>query len=225
MLRLALPKGRLWADSVRLMRQLGITVTPDDRQYVFRQPDFDLEVFALKIPDIPQVVAEGLVDLAVVSDEWLLERAATCVPMIPLCWYHVRICLLAPSGVTDLRTSVKRGVASPERVSVITPYVRLARTYLPEGRYQIRHVSGSAEAYPGRLADVAVDCVETGATLEHNGLAIVRTLVQADVRLVRAPTYDLNRPACARILAAIAGVADNIGCLYGASGTLQAAVT
>jgi ATP phosphoribosyltransferase len=48
-------------------------------------------------------------------------------------------------------------------------------------------VSGATEALPGRFANLAVDCVESGETARCNGLDVVEDLLACDVRLVAGP--------------------------------------
>lgn len=189
-MRVALPGGRLWPQSQALMTKLGIRDHMSSRRYVFGRGG-DLEILALKIPDIPAVLHDGRVDLAVASDEWLAEFHGAYVDLGALCWYHVTICLLAPA---DHDRSLTETIAR----TVATPYPRLAARLLAArllpAQSIIEPVRGAVEAYPGRLTDLALDCVETGTTASANGLVVVREVMRCDVRLAASPTADLTTP-------------------------------
>ncbi|MCU1644042.1 MAG: phosphoribosyltransferase [Nocardia sp.] len=204
MIRLGVPTGRLWPHSRDLLRGLGFVVENHPRRYVFHRPACDIEALALKVPDLPAAIGDGLVDFAVGSDEWIAEHGCTCLPLMPLCWYHVRICLLAP---TD------RTCAGDGPVSVATPYPRLTERLVPEAG-TIRTVAGSAEVYPGRLTDLAVDCVETGTTAAANQLQKVRELLRCDVRLIARPGTDLTDPIALQIIAAAHATSADPDCCY-----------
>lgn len=204
MMRLAVPGGRLWDRSRGLLADLGVSTTSTGRRYVFDRPAGDLQCLALKIPDIAAALGEGLVDLAVASDEWLHEHNTTYTSLIPLCWYHVRICLLVPD----------RTVPGPGPWTVATPYPRLSAQMLGPERFRVRPVVGAVEAYPGHLTDLAIDCVETGATAASNGLTVARELLRADVRLVAGPNTDITTAVAREILSAAAGHADQPGCSF-----------
>jgi len=213
MIRLALPKGRLWQDSTRVLQRLGIPVGLGDRRYAFRHPSEDIDILILKIQDIPQAVTDGLIDFAVASDEWLVERGAQCVAMTPLCWYHVRISVLAPGSAADyVARALDTGDGS---FTVATPYPMIARRFegsMPRIRY--RHVTGAVEAYPGRLTDLAIDCLESGETARTNGLVEVRELVRCDVRLVRAVSADTRHPAAQQVIDAVLSTARDRECAF-----------
>ncbi|WP_225731025.1 MULTISPECIES: ATP phosphoribosyltransferase [unclassified Nocardia] len=209
MIRLAVPGGRLWPHSLQLLHQLGITDVAGGRRYVFASPAADMQVLVLKVPDIPVVVDEGLVDLAVASDEWLAEHSGRYVSLIPLCWYHIRICVLAPEPDT-----ATRGGADSWRRTIATPYPRLAARLLGP-RARIRPVAGAVEAYPGRITDLAIDCVETGVTAASNGLRVVRELWRGDVRLVASPHTDLTNPTVREVISALHATVVDRDCRYG----------
>ncbi|WP_441248219.1 ATP phosphoribosyltransferase [Kitasatospora sp. McL0602] len=218
MIRLAVPKGRLWGDSTRLLQRLGMPIDARDRRYAFQHPTLELEAVALKIPDIPAAVADGLVDYAVASDEWLAEHDGRYDALTPLCWYHVRICVLAPELQADsFADRAARSVAAPRRaLTVATPYPATAARLLnaPEA-FRIRHVVGAVEAYPGRMTDLAVDCVESGDTARANNLAEVGELLRCDVRLVAGPSADTAHRAAVHLRTVVTAEAVDGSCTFG----------
>lgn len=214
MIRIALPKSRLWKESCLLLQLLGMPMDTSDRRYVCSHPRARLEAVLLKIPDIPRAVADGWVDFAVACDEWLAEDDGPWIPMTPLCWYHLRMCVLAPEGGPE---TASRTFARPGRpLTVATSYpVTTSRLLGADGPVEVRSVAGAAEAYPGRMTDVAVDCVETGGTARANGLAIVRDLMRCDVRLVRSVSTDPSHPAARMVIDAVKTLAVDQACSFG----------
>ncbi|MFJ2443394.1 hypothetical protein ACIOWG_23725 [Streptomyces sp. NPDC087658] len=129
------------------------------------------------MPDIPDLVAEGLLDVGIAGEEWLVDSGADVVRVAPLCWYHVRICALRLPGVTP--------PAGPVRV--VSEYPRIAgdfaRARWGDG-FTLRTVRGSVEHYLPDLADVAVECVETGESMRRKGLVATEALFSADVWMI-----------------------------------------
>ncbi|MGY1945581.1 ATP phosphoribosyltransferase [Nocardia asiatica] len=213
MIRLALPKGRLAADSARLLSSLGAGEPSHERRYAFRHRRLPLEILLLKSSDIPRVVSDGYADFAVVGDEWLIERGGDLVPMTPLCWYHARICVLAPADMACPFSSPPR--SRNQAWTVATPYPAIAARGLSSfAAVEVRQVAGAVEAYPGRVTDLAIDCVETGATIRANGLTVVRELLRCDVRLVRGRDADTDTEVARRIIAAVEDCAVHSSCTY-----------
>ncbi|MBJ7902216.1 ATP phosphoribosyltransferase [Streptomyces sp. DSM 110735] len=139
-----------------------------------------LDARFLRMPDLPGLVAEGLLDAGIAGEEWLVESGADVVRVAPLCWYHVRICALGrPDRAPD--------ADGTEPVRVVSEYARVARHFARarwgEGHTQ-RTVRGSVEHYLPDLADVAVECVETGESMRRRGLVVLETLFEADVWLI-----------------------------------------
>ncbi|WP_439681553.1 ATP phosphoribosyltransferase [Embleya sp. MST-111070] len=214
MIRLALPKGPLWKHSLDLMDRLGMPVSAgDERRYAHSHPGLDLEVVVLKIPDIAGALGDRLVDFAVAPDEWLTEDDTAHRPITTLCWYHVRLAVLAPK---DRARELDEALRAPGRVlTVATPYpAATARLLRTRAELRLRHVSGAVEAYPGRMSDLAVDCVESGDTARVNDLVEIRELLRCDVRLVAHPRTDMSTEAARRLLAAVHQAAVDPRCAH-----------
>ncbi|MFJ2872852.1 hypothetical protein [Streptomyces sp. NPDC087298] len=166
MLKVAMPKGRLLPRSEAAVAALADTA-----------PGVPLHARYLRMPDIPDLVCEGLVDVGIAGEEWLVESAADVVRVAPLCWYHVRICALCGPG----------GIPHGRKVRVVSEYQRIAGAFAAarwaDASTQ-RTVRGSVEHYLPDLADVAIECVETGESMRRRGLVAVETLFEADVWLI-----------------------------------------
>ncbi len=217
MTRLLVPKGRLWDDSLELIRRLGIPIDSDTRSLHFASPTEDLEVLVLKVQDIPQILHRGAADFAVASDEWIDEiHEPSMRSVVPLCWYHAELCMLTHRDAATVSRLPPRSIA--------TSFPRSAQMHFSRGHEdesdgrvgdpQIWSVGGSVEAYPGRLTRWAVDCVETGETAAQNGLIVTRSLRSCDVRLVCSPTAVLDRPEGRLIVAAATSMSRNQNCSF-----------
>jgi ATP phosphoribosyltransferase len=183
-IRLGLPKGRMAAESGRICRALGITPRTGVLSYQARAGGQPVSVHLLKAPDVARMLRDGLLDLGLACDEWLMETGA---PPSRRCLearlYTASVCLL--TGRADRR---------PLRClrSVVTPYPNLARSVLggiaPAAR--VIPVGGSTEALVPGIADACLDVVETGASAARNGLVIRRSLMHVTTHLARSAQCD-----------------------------------
>ena len=209
-----MPKGRLWSHSLRYMRELGIEANWEERGYHYGDPGKNFQVTALKLQDIPQVLGDGLADFAIVSDEWLIETQVPCKPIIPLCWYHTKICLLRPE------TNSRSGSLPAGKLSVATSLPGIAQWMLRGETYVLRTVTGAVEAYAGTITDLALDCVESGETARANALVVAEELFRCDVRLVRRAGDHSEGDAVQCVIRAAASTSLNPTCQF-ASETLS----
>ncbi|MFL5844284.1 MAG: ATP phosphoribosyltransferase [Solirubrobacteraceae bacterium] len=175
--RIALPVGRLLCHTLRLLETLHIAapVAPLRRTSC---PQRTWTIHLLKVQDIPSLVADGAIDVAVAADEWILETGATVDITATLGWLPGRICLLAQAAARP---------ADEPRVA--TPYPQIARRALAatHPHLHIRAIHGSAEAYPPDLADLVVDYVETGAAAATHHLQTIQTLHTCGVSVITSP--------------------------------------
>ncbi len=180
MLTFGLPKGRLQKPLLALLKELG--PLPDDlasRRLVLERGD--LRFLPLKDPDVPTYVEHGAADLGVVGSDVLLEHPANVLEPLDLGFGR---CTLALAGYpeTDLRAIHARGA-----LRVATKYPRTARRMLAQRGLvgEVIESAGSVEvSVLAGLADCIVDLVETGKTLESNGLVILEPLIDISARLV-----------------------------------------
>ncbi len=171
-LHVALPKGRFSTDSRALVESLGGSLEAGTlRTELFGG---SVAVYLLRAADIPRAVAVGYVDLAIASDDWLLEwEAAKGAGVERLFagprWLHMRMSFFA-------RDPCEWPAADGVRVGTCFP--ALAQHLLVEHgchSAEIMHLTGSTEAVVGDLVGVGFDCVETGQTLARHGLLEVFT--------------------------------------------------
>ena len=167
-LTMALPKGRVLRAVAPLLSRAGVGVEAllaDDRTLMRESPGAGVRFLLLKPDDVPTYVEYGAADLGVCGRDVLMERTADLYQPLDL---HVGICRMVVAGL--------RGRPDPKGVPrVATKYPRIAAEHFARRGVQadVVYVQGSVELAPiVGLADMIVDLVETGATLEQNGLEV-----------------------------------------------------
>ena len=182
MLTVALPKGRLQGPA--LERFVAAGVVPDEEPGASRKliiPAGRAARFViLKDADVPLYVERGAADLGVCGLDQVMESGADLLTPIDFGFGKCRLCLAAPRG-----SSVTAELGRSLRVASKFPRLTaqwFARRGVP---VDLVHLSGSVElAAVSGLTDAIVDLVESGRTLEENGLVVVDELLQVSARLV-----------------------------------------
>lgn len=179
MLTLALAKGRVLSSTLKLLSHAGFC-PPDDvlssRKLIFYDELKDIRYLLAKPVDVPTYVEHGAADLGFVGKDVLHEAQADVHELLDLQYGLCRIVAAGFSG-TEVR-HVHR---------VATKYPRFAKEYFGQLGQQIEIIdlNGSVELAPLiGLADCIVDLVETGQTLEENGLIALAELGHVSTRLV-----------------------------------------
>jgi ATP phosphoribosyltransferase len=174
MLTIALPKGRLQKPTLEKLSRAG--VIPDEEPGVSRKlivpAGPSARFVVLKDADVPLYVERGAADLGVCGLDQVLESGADLLTPIDFGFGKCRLCLAAPRG-KSLTAELGRSLLTSQwflRRGVPVDLVHLA------GSVELAAVSG--------LTDAIVDLVESGRTLDENGLAVVEELLQVSARLV-----------------------------------------
>jgi ATP phosphoribosyltransferase len=182
MLTIALPKGRLQRPTLDRFARAG--VVPDEEPGTSRKLIIPAGAAArfvvLKDPDVPLYVERGAADLGVCGLDQVLESGADLLTPIDFGFGRCRLCLAAPRG-----SSVTAELGRSLRVA--TKYPRLTGQWFSRRGVPVDlvHLSGSVElAAVSGLTDAIVDLVESGRTLDENGLSVVDELLAVSARLV-----------------------------------------
>ena len=209
MLRMALPKGSLYAESVGLLERAGFDVTglaEPGRQLTLRAGD--IEYIIGKPTDIPVYVAYGAVDIAIAGKDSLLESALDLVEMVDLDFGACRFVVAEPE---DAQRSVAEIYRHLGVIRVATKYPRITEAHYASRGLQVEIIklSGNIELAPLiGLADQVVDITATGRTLAENRLRIVEEVLSSTARFVANPASlktDSDRvTGIAEALAAVA---------------------
>ena len=187
---LALSKGRIFDDSLPLLRAAGIEVLDDpesSRKLILATTRPEVRVVLVRASDVPTYVQYGGADLGVAGLDVLLEHGATWggVGLYQPLDLKIAKCRLsvAVRADFDYAAAVKQG----SRIRVATKYTACARQHFADKGVHVDLIKlyGSMELAPlTGLADAIVDLVSTGSTLRANQLLEVERIMDISARLV-----------------------------------------
>lgn len=182
-LRIAIQKsGRLYEDSVGLLRECGIDLRNVKDRLKTESDNFPMEVFFLRDDDIPQYVEDRVADIGIVGENVLMEKNKKVIVVEQLGFGKCRLSLALPRAMDYPSIQCLNGK------KIATSYPNILSKYLKEHHIQaeIHEISGSVEIAPGiGLADAIADLVSSGGTLFMNGLKEVETIFKSEAVLVR----------------------------------------
>jgi len=186
MITLALSKGRIFDETLPLLKAAGIEVTEDpekSRKLILPTNRPDVRVVLVRATDVPTYVQYGGADVGVAGKDILLEHGGQGLYQ-PLD-LNIAKCRLsvAVRDDFDYAAAVKQG----SRIAVATKYTHCAREHFANKGVHVDLIKlyGSMELAPlTGLADAIVDLVSTGSTLRANHLVEVEEIMQISSRLV-----------------------------------------
>ena len=183
MITVALPKGRTLGATLERFARAGLVPEEDfstTRKLIVPARGAQARFVLLKDPDVPLYVERGAADLGVCGLDQVLESGADLLTPLDFGFGRCRLCLAAPRG-----KSVTAELGRSLRVA--TKYPRLSGEWFARRGVPVDLVrlSGSVElAAVSGLTDAIVDLVESGRTLDENGLVVVDELLAVSARLV-----------------------------------------
>jgi ATP phosphoribosyltransferase len=182
--------GRLQEGSLELLRECGLKVDYRDGQLKVVTSDYPAELLFLRNSDIPQYVADGVVDLGIVGSN-LLEEDETPVEIVQkLDFSKCRVSFAVP------KTSEIQNARDLEGKRIATSYPNTVRKYLFSLGIEadIHTISGSVEIAPSLdLADAIADVVSTGNTLFQNNLREVFPFLYSEAVLIKGTDFDAEK--------------------------------
>ena len=186
MITLALSKGRIYDDSMPLLRAAGVEMLDDpekSRKLILATSQPDLRVVLVRASDVPTYVEHGGADLGVAGLDVLLEHDSHGLYR-PLDLKIARCRLsVATRADFDYAAAVRQG----SRIRVASKYTQIAREHFAAKGVHVDLIKlyGSMELAPlTGLADAIVDLVSTGSTLRANQLVEVEKIMDISARLV-----------------------------------------
>ena len=181
-LQIALTKGRLQDKSVELFEKVGIDCTPihePGRRLIHHLPNYPMDAFLAKAPDVITYVEHGVCDLGIVGKDTILEKGHSFYEVLDLGFGRCRFALAGPKDRDFYSGYRTRTIASK--------YPNVTRAFFDKKGMDVHiiKIEGSVELAPILgLADAIVDIVETGATLRENGLAPIEDVARVSARLI-----------------------------------------
>jgi ATP phosphoribosyltransferase len=191
-LTLALSKGRIFDETLPLLRAAGIEVLEDpetSRKLILPTNQALLRVVLVRASDVPTYVQYGGADLGVTGLDTLIEHggdwAGSGTGLYQPLDLKIAKCRMSVAVRADFDYvgKVKQGA----RLKVATKYTTIARDFFASKGVHVDMVKlyGSMELAPlTGLADAIVDLVSTGNTLKANHLVEVERIMDISSRLV-----------------------------------------
>ncbi len=186
MITLALSKGRIFEETLPLLKAAGIEVSEDpekSRKLIIGTNRPDVRVVLVRASDVPTYVQYGGADLGVTGKDTLIEHGGSGLYQ-PL---DLRIAKCRMSVATRADFDYANAVKQGSRIRVATKYTLTARQHFADKGVHVDVVKlyGSMELAPlTGLADAIVDLVSSGNTLKANHLVEVEEIMQISARLV-----------------------------------------
>lgn len=182
-LKIAIQKsGRLYEESLQLLKDCGIFVNNGKDQLKVSVDNFPMEIMYLRNSDIPQYLEDGVVDVAIVGENLLIEKQKKIQIVEKLGFSKCRVSIAVPKEIEtdDLNYFQGRRIA--------TSYPNTLKNFLEAKGISsdIHVISGSVEIAPNiGLADGICDIVSSGSTLFKNGLRETMTLLKSEAVLAK----------------------------------------
>jgi len=193
MIRIAIQKsGRLNEDSLRLLKDCGIFIDNGKDQLKASARNFPMEVFFLRNGDIPQYIRDGVVDIAILGENLLIEKGNDLEVVEKLGFSKCRVSIAVPKGIKF------SGINDLEGKQIATSYPNTVKSFLKKNQINanIHIINGSVEIAPNiGLADAICDIVSSGSTLFKNNLKEVVEINTSEAVLVQAPSLNLEKQA------------------------------
>ena len=184
MIRLAIQKsGRLNNDSLSLLKDCGINIENGKDQLKTSATNFPVEVFFLRNGDIPQYLRDGVVDLAIVGENLLVEKGSDLEIIEKLGFSKCRVSIAFPKEVEF------KSIIDLNGKRIATSYPNTVKTFLKKNNInaEIHVINGSVEIAPNiGLADAICDIVSSGSTLFKNNLKEVLLIAKSQAVLVKS---------------------------------------
>ncbi|MGL6298223.1 MAG: ATP phosphoribosyltransferase [Methanobacteriaceae archaeon] len=183
-LRIAIPsKGRISTPAAEILDKAGIGIKdPANRKLFSDTHNPSIGVMFARAADIPEFVADGIVDMGITGLDLVKENNADVEILTDLKFGKTSLVLATPeeSDINSVR-DVKDGM------SVATEFPSLVKRYFEEKEIDVKIVelSGSTEIAPFiGLADIIADLTSTGTTLKMNHLKVIETIIDSSVILI-----------------------------------------
>lgn len=190
-IRIAIQKsGRLNEDSLQILKDCGISIDNGKDQLKASSRNFPIEVFYLRNGDIPQYLRDGVVDIAIIGENVLIEKGDDISIAEKLGFSKCKVSLAIPKDVEY------GSVKDFEGKRIATSYPNTVNMYLDKNgvKADLHIINGSVEIAPNiGLADAICDIVSSGSTLFKNNLKEVEVMLTSEAVLAVSPQITEKR--------------------------------
>lgn len=179
---IAVAKGYLFQESIRLLTAIGIQFAPEDlnsrKLYVWDKSK-QVKLLQVRPWDVPAYVEHGAADLGVVGKDVIVEKQHRILELMDLKFGWCRLVIAGPKSVQ--KSGYWHGL------KVATKYPHSCEQYFQEKGVKMTMLKlyGAVELAPiTGMTDVICDLVATGKTLKENHLHIIDTIFESTARLI-----------------------------------------
>ena len=180
-LKIAVQKsGRLHDDSMKILKDIGISIDNGKDQLKASARNFPLEVFYLRNGDIPQYLRDGVVDAAIIGENVLIEKGNDITIVEKLGFSKCKVSIAIPKSATY------SDIKELEGKRIATSYPNTLNQFLAKNNItaDLHIINGSVEIAPNiGLADGIFDIVSSGSTLFKNNLKEVEIVLNSEAVL------------------------------------------
>jgi ATP phosphoribosyltransferase len=144
-LKIAVQKsGRLYDDSMKILKDVGISIDNGKDQLKASAKNFPLEVFYLRNGDIPQYLKDGVVDAAIIGENVLIEKGDKISVVEKLGFSSCKVSIAVP------KAAKYNGVADLEGKRIATSYPNTVNQFLEKNNVKahLHIINGSVEIAP-----------------------------------------------------------------------------
>jgi len=195
MITVALPKGALLKDSIRLLQSVGLDFSAfldsSNRQLQIQDSNNIAKALLVRAQDVPVYVEYGQAQLGIVGYDVLREKKPKVANLADLKFGFCRL-----SVAVKASSPYRSALELPAHGRVASKFVNCAREYFENLDLPVEIITlyGSVELGPiTGMSEAIVDLVSTGRTLQENGLIEIETLFESTARLIAHPlSYRLN---------------------------------
>ncbi len=191
-LKIAIQKsGRLNEDSLKILKECGISVSNGLDQLRATVSNFPMEILYLRNSDIPQYLIDGVVDIAIIGENLLVEKDSGRIDILErLSFSKCRVSLAVP------KTFEYHNIHDLNHKKIATSYPNPLNLFLKEKgiEAELHNISGSVEIAPNiGLADAICDIVSSGSTLFKNNLKEVEVIAKSEAVLAVSPLISTKK--------------------------------
>ena len=210
-IKMTLPKGSLERTTYDFVETAGYKIHGRERTYRPTLNDPEIEVKILRPQEIPLSVSEGLQDIGIPGEDWILETRADVKNVLTLGYGRIKIVIAVPRSTTasNLTELLSEFSKDGKVLRISTEYLNITSDYIMSNpfykekygkeepliitpwwrRGSNKNVTiflsfGATEAKPPEDADAIFDVTETGSTLEQNNLKSIATVLESSAVLV-----------------------------------------
>lgn len=190
LVRIALPKGRMYDEIVALLKGAGITIRNSSRGY---RPSISLSNYDAKIlkpRNVISMLVAGARDVGFAGADWLDEMGVELVEVLDTKLNPVRLVVAAPHQI------LVDGKLPKRHLVIASEYPNMAQRWIEAKGIdaEVLTTYGATEVFPPEDADLIIDNTATGSTLRANGLHIIDEIMKSSTRLY-ASKEAMENPA------------------------------